>query len=152
MKKAKLFMQKINKIKNKKVIQAWLLKADDDFNFAQDAFRETDYYDHVCFLSQQAVEKYLKALIIIFTGTLTKQQKTHNLIFLADILKNNNFNLSEFKIKLRKLSEAYIPARYPTDTYVRFSKEDAKECLTIAREMIEYIKSRINLNFFYEKN
>lgn len=71
-----------NKIKNKKVIFGWLRKAEDDLSFAKDTLKETTYYDHVCFLSQQAVEKYLKAVIIISRGTLTKKEKTHNLIYL----------------------------------------------------------------------
>jgi len=43
-----------DKIKNKKIIFAWLQKGEDDLSFAKMAFKETNFYDHVCYLSQQA--------------------------------------------------------------------------------------------------
>lgn len=143
-------MKKNNRvIKNRKLIQAWILKAKDDFNFAKDTLKETNYYDHVCFLSQQAVEKYLKALIIIFQGELKKEQKTHNLIYLAKILKKYDFDLlSKYSKKLRMLAEAYIPARYPADRYVKFSKKDAEECFMITEELIDFIENKIDLSLY----
>ena len=60
----------VKKIKNKKLILGWLKKAEDDLSFAKMAFKETEFYDHVCFLSQQAVEKYLKMVIVASKGEL----------------------------------------------------------------------------------
>jgi len=96
-----------NKITNKKIILGWLKKGDDDLNFAKSAFEETEFYDHVCFLSQQAVEKYLKAIVIINRGELRKQDKTHNLIYLANLCKKE-VDLSDFEEELRKLSDVWI--------------------------------------------
>ena len=135
-------------IKNKKMIQGWALKAEDDFSFAKDTFKESKFYDHVCFLSQQAVEKYIKAVIIITTGTLTKKQKTHNLIYLAQICRVA-LDLSDFEIDLRKLTNAYIPARYPMNGYTKFSREDAKECLKSAENIINFIKRKIDLSIYF---
>lgn len=74
-----------SKIKNKRIIFGWLRKAEDDLSFAKRTLEETDFYDHVCYLSQQAVEKYLKAIIIIQKGGITKKEKTHNLIYFSTI-------------------------------------------------------------------
>ena len=138
----------LNKIlKNKKMIQGWVGKAEDDLAFAKDAFKETKFYDHVCFLSQQAVEKYLKVVIIMTTGVLTKKQKTHNLIYLAQICKKV-LDLSKFEVELRKLTNAYIPARYPMNGYTKFSKKDARECLESTEKVIEFIKSEINFSIY----
>ena len=123
-------------------------KAEDDLAFAKIAFEETEFYDHVCFLSQQAVEKYLKAIIVISRGRLRKQEKTHNLIYLANLCKKQKIDLSDFEKDLRRLTEAYIPARYPTNGYVKFTREEAKECLKSAQKVLESIKSKIDFSIY----
>jgi len=137
----------LDKIKNKKMIYGWIKKAEDDFSVAKNLFEETNYYDHVCFFSQQTVEKYLKTIVIILKGNLTKDEKTHNLIYLAQLCKEE-LNFKKLESGLRKLSNAYIPARYPGDGYIKFSKKEAKECLKIAEEIIDFIKSEINLSIY----
>ena len=47
------------------IIDEWLVKAENDFEFAQMVFaEEKEYYDHICFHFQQSAEKFLKAYII----------------------------------------------------------------------------------------
>ena len=135
-----------DKIKNKKVIFAWLQKAEDDLNFARRTLKETEFYDHVCYLSQQAVEKYLKAVIIIQKGGITKKERTHNLIYLSQICRK--IELKDFRKDLRMLTEAYIPARYPSNGYTKSSKEDAQKCLKIAEKVIGFIKSKIDFSIY----
>jgi HEPN domain-containing protein len=59
------------------ILQEWIGKAEDDFQFARISLIEKKpFYAHICFLYQQSAEKYLKAF------TLTqglKFQKTHDL-------------------------------------------------------------------------
>src|SRR3989442_10291236 len=43
--------------------EQWLARAEDDLSFAQLGFREK-YFSQVCFLSQQVVEKALKAFLL----------------------------------------------------------------------------------------
>ncbi|MEK7078470.1 MAG: HEPN domain-containing protein, partial [Patescibacteria group bacterium] len=59
------------KLRNINIISGWIQKAEDDLAFAKDAFSDTEYYDHVCVLAEQAVEKYLKAVIILNQGFLS---------------------------------------------------------------------------------
>lgn len=40
----------------------WFEKARADVDFARIGFKETEHYGQVCFLCQQAAEKYLKGL------------------------------------------------------------------------------------------
>ena len=138
-----------DKVKNKKVVFGWLQKAEDDLSFARKTFKETDFFDHVCYLSQQAVEKYLKAIIVIKTGGITKQEKTHNLLYLAQICRKA-VDLEDFRENLRILSEAYIPARYPSNGYVKASKEDAGECLNAAEKVIDAIKEKIDFSLYFK--
>jgi len=137
------------KIKNKKIVFAWLRKGEDDLSFAKMAFKETNFYDHVCYLSQQAVEKYLKALVVIQQGEITKKEKTHNLLYLSQLCKKT-INLGNFRKDLRILSEVYIPTRYPTDGYIKASREEAKHCLEIAEKIIDFIKDKIDLSIYYQ--
>ncbi len=47
------------------VVQEWLAKADEDFEFAKVNLMEgKPFYSQICFHFQQAAEKYLKAYII----------------------------------------------------------------------------------------
>lgn len=129
--------------KNNFQLEGWVQKAKDDFSFAQDTFSESKHWDYVCWLSHQAVEKYLKAFIIKGSGRLDKKDKTHNLIYLTNLCLKYGLNLSPFESDLRWLSEIYIPARYPIHPTVRFNKKDAKEALNKAKEIIEVIKERL---------
>lgn len=138
-----------NNLKNKKMVWGWLQKAGDDLSFARDAFKETTYYDHVCFLSQQAVEKYIKALVIIANGCLTKEDKTHNLIYLMRVCRKI-LDLKQFEGALRQLSNAYIPARYPSNGYVKFNRQEAKACLEKAEEVIDFIQSKVDFGPYYK--
>lgn len=63
--------------------QAWFAQGDDDLLFAADVFKEGKYLSNVCFYSQQSVEKYLKGVLILFQGEITKKEKIHNLTLLA---------------------------------------------------------------------
>jgi len=45
---------------DKKIIDEWLNKADEDFNFASTVMKNGIYVSQICFHFQQAAEKYLK--------------------------------------------------------------------------------------------
>lgn len=50
---------------NKKLSQEWFEIGENEFNFAKAGFEELDaFYPQICFLSQQAIEKYLKGFLI----------------------------------------------------------------------------------------
>jgi HEPN domain-containing protein len=47
------------------IVQEWLAKADEDFEFARINFEEgKSFFAQICFHFQQAAEKYLKSYII----------------------------------------------------------------------------------------
>lgn len=49
---------------DKRVINEWLVKAQEDFGFASSVLDDSTYYAQICFHFQQAAEKYLKAFIV----------------------------------------------------------------------------------------
>jgi len=129
---------------NKDFYKNWLKKAEDDFDFAECSFKETNFYSHVCWLAEQAIEKYLKAFIVKKKGFLEVKNKTHNLIYLSGVCGKYGLNLKKFEESLRWLSEIYIPARYPVHLAVDLNKEEAREALRRAEEIKEFIKSYLD--------
>lgn len=119
--------QKVNNM-----FQRWIDKADDDLSFARAALRETEFYEHICFLAEQAVEKYFKAFIVKSKGRLRVEDKTYNLIYLSNVCKECGLDLADLEKELRWLSEIYIPSRYPMHLEIKFSKSDAQEAIKIA--------------------
>lgn len=103
---------------NKELVNAWIYKGKDDLLFAKASFKETEFYSQICCLCQQAVEKYIKAIILANKGKLSREDKIHNLNILAN--KSKPFiNLSQFEKELRMLTQSYIPARYPAESHIK---------------------------------
>ncbi len=132
-----------NKI-DKELINAWLYKGKEDLLFAKVAFEETNFYSQICCLCQQAVEKYIKAVILAEKGEIAKKDKIHNLNILAKKCKSL-IDLSQFNEELRVLTQAYIPARYPDESHFKvFSKEEARESIEVAEKIINFIEEKLN--------
>ena len=128
---------------DKEFIRNWMYKGKDDLLFAKAAFKETEFYSHICCLCQQAVEKYIKAIILSIEGEITKEDKIHNFNILAKKCKSL-VDLSRFNEELRVLTQAYIPARYPNESELKvFSKEEAKYSIEIAEEVINFIETKL---------
>ena len=126
----------------KKPHETWLLYANDDLRFAKSGLHD-GFYSHVCFLSQQAVEKSLKAFII-FKGMI--HPKTHRLPELANLL--NEPWLNDYHKQLQKIDHYYMPMRYP-DMLAALSPnaqpthDEAKQALDSAEELVELIEKVI---------
>ena len=66
-----------------KIVNEWLDKADEDFNFAEaNLHEESTFYAQICFHFHQAAEKYFKAFIVAYD---LEFEKIHNLITLVKI-------------------------------------------------------------------
>lgn len=61
---------------DEKYIQEWINKANKDIKAVEKLEKEEDITEIVCFHCQQAVEKYLKALLLSNNEDI---QKTHNI-------------------------------------------------------------------------
>ena len=124
--------------------ERWLEKAEDDLRFAHVGLKES-FFNQVCFLSQQAVEKSIKALLIS-KGEV--YPKTHKLVDLAEACLKHEKGLERFRKELRVLDEFYIPTRYPDAIpgsvrgYLP-TKKQAEEALGVAEKILSFIKERI---------
>ena len=123
-------------------VKKWLIKANNDFRVAINLMKlssEETVTEAICFHSQQAVEKFLKAYLI------TKNMefgKTHNLEYLLELCVKKD---SEFKgIDVGDLSFYAVEVRYP-DEFYEPSIDEAKECLEIAKKISEFLMKKLEL-------
>jgi len=116
----------------------WFTKANKDLEVAKlifDSQPET-FSDIVCFHCQQATEKSLKGLL---TDLNIEFKKTHNLIYLLDLLaKEININDKLYE-KAEILEDYAVEARYPMPEENIIEKEDAEKAYDIAQEFKEFI-------------
>jgi HEPN domain-containing protein len=118
----------------------WLDEAEDDLSSAEILLRENKY-SKVCFLSQQAAEKAVKALSIAKYG---RYDEIHSV---SEILKR--INAQKDIIEMGEiLDRYYVPTRYPNAwpygaPFKHYKKKDAEEALENARRIIEYVRSQI---------
>lgn len=68
---------------DRKLIQEWLQKADEDLGFASSIIEDSTFYAQICFHFQQAAEKYLKAIIV---ADDLEFHKIHDLLVLLKAL------------------------------------------------------------------
>ncbi len=87
--------------------EQWLYFAEQDLAFAKAGF-EDGFFAHVCALSQQAVEKTIKAYL---SAQKIPFPKIHGLLRLRDLMRVRW--LEPHVDALKQLSDFYVPLRYP---------------------------------------
>jgi HEPN domain-containing protein len=125
------------------LVQEWITRADKDFELANHILEEDWNFEYVCYFCEQAVEKYLKAYIVLKTHKLTKKEWTHNLIFLSNVCKSLGLNLDGFHKEFRMLSAFYMPTRYPMLESEKLTQKEAREALKYAEKIIKVIKKNL---------
>lgn len=98
---------------NEEYIQEWITKADKDIKTVEIMKDIDDVTEIVCFHCQQAVEKYLKALLI---KNDIEFSKTHNIDFLLKLCIDINPDFEKFMGN--SLSEYAVDTRYPDIRYI----------------------------------
>jgi len=122
--------------------EGWLYMSREDLRFAESGLKD-DFYAHVCFLSQQAVEKAMKGFLVYQNKDYPK---THGLITLHRLMDVDWLRSSLSEIK--KLSEFYVPLRYP-DAFPGSlpeglpDEEDATNAFNWASNIVGLIESKI---------
>lgn len=122
----------------------WLRQAEADLKAAED-LRATSNFAHACFMSQQAAEKALKAILERFG----EDTFGHSVDELLSRVEEHVSATEEVRRACVKLDKFYIPTRYPTafpsgapsDHYHDFEAEeavgDAKKVLSFARKVVQ---------------
>jgi HEPN domain-containing protein len=126
------------------LVNNWILKADKDLTsaeheltFGDDAVTET-----ICFHSQQAAEKFLKAYLVYLEISFTKTHEIGELITHCE-LKDNEIGALKEEVDI--LTDYAVTVRYPDDFYLP-EIEEAKEAYDLAIKVRDYILSKIEVS------
>ncbi len=118
----------------------WINKAETDMKCAKILFEHDGGNDAVAFHCQQAIEKALKAIILYLFSTL---ESGHSLLYLC---KKVITKLPQFSTYLEGcifVNQYYIETRYPNETPVTVSNEEAMQCLKYAENVLCAVKANI---------
>jgi HEPN domain-containing protein len=113
------------------VTRSWVRKAERDFKVARGLMLRwvAGYGDAACFHCQQAVEKYLKALLIDWGIAFPR---THDLSALLALLLPGAPLWTTFGIACQTLTKYAVDVRYPGDDA---TKVEAKQALKLAASL-----------------
>lgn len=122
----------------KKETENWWKQANRDLESAKKIMELGEY--HVCaFLSQQAVEKALKALLIDRTGNFPR---IHDVVELSRRVRAP-IEITEL---CATINPAYTSTRYPdVASDSDFDKGEVEDILKSAKEILEWIKKELKL-------
>lgn len=124
---------------DRQYINEWIEKANKDIKAANRLKEDEDMTEIVCFHCQQAVEKYLKALLIFNNEDV---QKTHNIDFLLNKCKAYNKELEKYMGN--SLTDYAVDLRYPDTRYVP-TIEETKEAVELMNKIIKDVKNTLNV-------
>lgn len=128
----------------KPIVKKWLEISDYDFKTARAMFKSRRYL-YVAFMCQQAVEKAIKALIVLNQDDYPP--KIHKLETLA-LKANLSDELSdEQKDLLSELSFFYLNNRYPdfkTELKKLINKKKAQEILNKTETLLKWMRRKIS--------
>ncbi len=100
----------------------------------------TGDYDLASFLTEQAVQLYLKYVILKITGEMPRTHSIRELLQILGRVTNQEDEISEFirrhRSMLIRLEDAYIASRY---LFRRYDRDEVKELVDFAEELIGYV-------------
>lgn len=125
----------------------WIVAAQEDLRLARTLLDEQrDFYPPICFNSQQAVEKALKAFL--YFHRVDEEFRSHHLDMLLVRCKEIDLTFDELREPVAILDQYYIPTRYPdalagmTASGV-YHEEEAREAVEYAEKILEFVMQRL---------
>lgn len=126
--------------RNIKVLTSeWSKYATSDLKVAKDNFG-LENYAFVCYLCQQATEKYLKAYLV------SKNQKPpliHSIEILLKRCAKFDTQFKKFTNFGKTLDEYFIPTRYPIGMETSYTRAEAVKALRLAKKVIDLVEKHI---------
>ena len=121
---------------HKEEIELFLKRARNFLDGAKERFQKEDW-DLTCFMAEQSVQLFMKAIILEKSGEVPKTHSISKLFgLLYQLTKDEIFKYD--RKALIFLESAYLNSRYFSFVY---EKEDAKEALKIAVEVKDLVEN-----------
>ena len=107
----------------------WYNRAEQDLRGARILLEHDGGNELVAFHCQQAMEKMLKGWLLKASGELTEG---HSLVFLCRKAIAAGAPLRDALRDCAYVNQFYLETRYPADTYIPVSDQEAHDCIEIA--------------------
>jgi len=117
----------------------WVNRARSNLAIASRPNTEGIYWEDLCFETQQAAEKALKAVLL---ARGIKFRYVHDLAELLTALDRDGLHLPDDIREAAVLTEYSVEARYP-GPYEPVTEDEFRECLKIARTVVEWAETQI---------
>ncbi|WP_082781382.1 HEPN domain-containing protein [Thermococcus peptonophilus] len=121
-------------------VEVLLQRSEDYMELAESAFGE-EKYDAAIFLAEQALQFYLKALLIKYANVRLRTHSVRELLAALGKALEAEEKVVDFirshRSLLRELEDAYIGTRYEPRRYYR---EDAEELMEFVREVMDFLE------------
>jgi len=125
------------------IVREWLVKADEDFEFARINLEEgKPFFAQICFHFQQAAEKYFKSYIIAHD---LEFRKIHDLPLLLRICISNDPSFDQLREDCEYLTTFYVDTRYPVHWPTNFSHRETRKALESASRIRSLVRSKLGL-------
>ena len=124
---------------NKQEAQRWIKQSKADLNAAAKMLLDKSY-SHVCYLSQQCVEKVLKGVLSAKCGISSSELRTHYIYRLTSRVCSLHGAPKEVSLA-GKVSNYYLPTRYPDNQpgyrvpAEEYNEDQANEALEVAEKV-----------------
>lgn len=125
------------------LIKSWIDKAEKDLLTAQhESTFEDGVIENICFHSQQAVEKFIKAYLIYLEIPFSKTHEIGELITKCEI---KDPQIQELKEEADQLTDYAVEVRYP-DGWFEVLLEDSQQAIKIAEKIKKYVLDKIKID------
>ena len=118
----------------------WLDRADEDMCCARLLVQDEDCYNGCAFHCQQAIEKALKAYLLLKSDRLVDG---HNLTWLCKQAMRYDKRFSDWLDESFSLNKCYIETRYPADIPSDFTTDKIRAFLKMAEDMYDFINNEV---------
>lgn len=119
--------------------EEWLKRAKSNIAIAKQPRSEDIYLEDLCFETQQAAEKALKAVLI---SKGIKFRFVHDLAELLTLLEQNGVPLPDGIRSAATLTDFSVEARYP-GPFEAVTEEEFKEALSIAQTVLAWAEAQL---------
>jgi HEPN domain-containing protein len=124
--------------------QQWFDRAREDLQVARLVVQER-HYAHACFLSQQCIEKALKAYLLEKANTYPR---VHKLVDLLAECETLDAAFGAYRADCIVVDQYYIPTRYPDGVPGGLAgglpgETEAREALNAADEVFQFVATQL---------
>lgn len=119
----------------------WLKSAQQDIHVASVLVNDAHGRNACAFHCQQAIEKALKAYMLLSSGRLLDG---HNLTWLCRQAMKYDDEFEQWFDESASLNRYYIETRYPADIPLQLSHDDIKRVYKMAKNMYDFIGQQVD--------